>query len=85
MRDHGEGAESSEESIQTKTTNSTSQYLTQSDTSTCWESSVSEFEDSKDEEVEEEHERRFRSMRAQHYFMKQALMRGKELIETDEE
>ena len=27
----------------------------------------------------------FKSMRSQHYFMKQSLQRGKELIETDED
>lgn len=42
---------------------------------------MSEMDDNEDQE----HEMRFRSMRAQHYFMKQALLRGKELIETDDE
>lgn len=43
-----------------------------------WESSLSEFEDA-------EHEEKFKSLRAQHYFMKQAIARGKELIGTDDE
>lgn len=58
-----------------------------------WESSMSEFEtdadaasasEINDKEEEEKHEK-FKSMRAQHYFMRQSLQRGKELIETDDD
>lgn len=55
-----------------------------------WESSMSEFETDADaaEAVEKEdkmkHEK-FKSMRAQHYFMRQSLQKGKELIETDDD
>ena len=40
-------------------------------------------------EVEEKEEKvkheKFKSMRAQHYFMRQSLKKGKELIETDDD
>lgn len=59
-----------------------------------WESSMSEFETDADaatadaaadnEEEQVKHEK-FKSMRAQHYFMRQSLQRGKELIETDDD
>lgn len=49
---------------------------------------MSEFETDEgevdSEESREKHEK-FISMRAQHYFMKQSLQRGKHLIESDEE
>ena len=56
-----------------------------------WESSISEFETDADTTGSEftdneeyiKHEK-FKSLRAQHYFMKQSLQKGKELIETDE-
>lgn len=47
-----------------------------------WESSLSDVES---DHVETETEAAFKSMRSQHYFMKQALQRGKELIETEDE
>ena len=62
-----------------------------------WESSMSEFETDADAdtdtdadiEVEEKEEKvkheKFKSMRAQHYFMRQSLKKGKELIETDDD
>ena len=51
-----------------------------------WESSLSEFEETDEADTEEPHRKEaFKAMRAQHYFMKQALKRGKELIETDDE
>lgn len=56
-----------------------------------WESSMSEFETEADADAEEKekgekvkHEK-FKSMRAQHYFMRQSLKKGKELIETDDD
>ena len=52
-----------------------------------WESSLSEFETDVEADTEESKgtNGEFKSMRAQHYFMKQALQRGKELIETEDE
>lgn len=48
-----------------------------------WESSLSEVDTDMDESTES-HEA-FKSLRSQHYFMKQALQRGKELIETEDD
>ena len=55
--------------------------------STGWESSLSEIETDMDADNEEAKagSEAFKSMRSQHYFMKQSLQRGKELIETDED
>jgi len=58
-----------------------------------WESSMSDFEVEADADVEAEVEEKeekvkhekFKSMRAQHYFMRQSLKKGKELIETDDD
>lgn len=53
-----------------------------------WESSMSEFEtdadasSAKEEDIKHE---KFKSLRAQHYFMRQSLQRGKELIGTDDD
>lgn len=49
-----------------------------------WESSLSDVESDNGHD-ETETEAAFKSMRSQHYFMKQALQRGKELIETEDE
>ena len=48
-----------------------------------WESSVSEFED--DGSRGRERNEKFKAIRAQHYFMKQAIQHGKELIESEDE
>ena len=50
-----------------------------------WESSMSEFETDADTEDDKEKHEKFKTMRAQHYFMSQSLRRGKELIETDDD
>lgn len=76
---------SSSEQFQNYNTNSNNYSNVFTDSSN-WESSVSEFEDSEGPLMTaEKRENQFKSMRAQHYFMKQALMRGKELIETETE
>lgn len=45
---------------------------------------MSEFETDEDGESREKREK-FVSMRAQHYFMKQSLQRGKNLMESDDD
>ncbi len=52
-----------------------------------WESSMSEFETDADvdAQVDAAKHEKFKSMRAQHYFMRQSLQRGKDLIETDDD
>ena len=75
--------DSDEESIKSLSLVSTSRRHSSdaSGGSSGWESSVSEC----DESDRDRKHIKFQSMRAQHYFMKQALRRGKDLIETDEE
>ena len=78
-----EGGDLSDESFRSSTNDRTTEDSCES----VWESSVSEFETAMEDDPSENRERdqRFKANRAQHYFMKQALQHGKELLETDDD